>query len=104
MFEKLKVQADAMVCFSQHIDRLRASTALEDRLIFLEHRFDEVFGKPGSEPKLSPFRQQEALDRLQQLESSMGQHSDDLKDLHTVTHQVRALRKYPSRSMAFPCH
>lgn len=89
LFDKLKAQSDALTLFSSHVNGLHVGADLEERLLFLESRFDAVFGIPGTEAKLSPFKQEEILGRLQAVEGQMTAQADDLQDLHSLTHQAR---------------
>lgn len=89
IFDKLKQQSEALTLYGKHLDTLKGTSEVEERLLFLEGRFDAIFGKPGTEPKLSPFKQEEILGRLQELEGQVNAQADDLQDLHSVTHQAR---------------
>ena len=88
LFDKLKKQAEALTFFGAQVDKAQTGVDCQERLLFLESRFDAIFGKPGSEPKLNPFKQEEILGRLEDVEGQLAAQGDDVHELHTFTHQV----------------
>jgi hypothetical protein len=89
LFDKVKAQADTMALFAKQLDSTSSAAGLADRLAFLETRFSDVFGPPGAESPLSPFRQREMAERVQRLEGALAQHGHDVAELQAETREVR---------------
>lgn len=84
LFDKVQAQSDAIAALSKH-----SAARFGDRLALLEARFDEMFGPPGTESALNPFRQQEMAARVSQLEAAQIAAADEVAELRHVAEQVR---------------
>jgi hypothetical protein len=85
---KLRAQGGALMRLAAALEPLAVGSVAE-RMQFLERRFNEMFGEPGQDGRLSPFRQQEVLDRIGAIETLAAAVSDGMKDLQEECHTVR---------------
>ena len=99
----MKAQATAMLMFSERLDGLAVTNCMEDRLRFMEGRFDALFGPSGSEPKLSPFKQQAIIEQLSHLEDVVSEHTDAIKTIQSAHSKVLTALLYTWVSRCFPC-
>eukprot|EP00892_Ulva_mutabilis_P012383 jgi/Ulvmu1/9517/UM053_0005.1 len=98
LFDKLKAQSSVIHTLTSEVEKLRGDGEVDpvDRIRLLERRMNEMFGEPGSEPRLSPFKQQELLDRVDHLEATVAAQADAIHELREsgndeVTPRIEAL-------------
>jgi hypothetical protein len=90
MFDKLKAQSNVILKITSEVDKLRGDGEGNplDRLRFLERRFNDIFGEPGTEPWLSPFKQQKLMDKVDYLESTVSQQTESITNMEKMEVEV----------------
>jgi len=90
LFDKLKAQSGVINVLSSEVEKLRGDEEVDpvDRIRLLERRMNEMFGEPGSEPRLSPFKQQELIHRVDHLEATVAAQADDIRELRESGNDV----------------
>lgn len=83
LFDKIKAQSNVINSLHSVVEKLRGDEEVDpvDRIRLLERRMNEMFGEPGSEPRLSPFKQQELLDRVDHLEATVAAQADEIRGM-----------------------
>jgi hypothetical protein len=89
--DKIIAQATTLNTITSEFGGVTCPGGLLDRLRLMENRFDEVFGPPGSDSQLSPFKQKDTLDRLEVLESAVAQQRRNLQAMQHDNDTVRTL-------------
>jgi hypothetical protein len=89
LFDKVKAQSAVIQRLTREISRFRDEngTDIFERLRFMESRLNEAFGEPGTDGQLSPFRQQDLIERVDHLETILSRQKADIQAL-TEAHEV----------------
>lgn len=91
LFDKIKAQSSVIKSLTSDVEKLRGDEEVDpvDRIRLLERRMNEMFGEPGTEPRLSPFKQQELIDKVDYLEATVAAQADELCGMKLKGKDVR---------------
>lgn len=70
----------------------------------LEQRFNAIFGEPGSDSMLSPFKLQEMMNKVEYLGNTVAQQAEVIRHLEKVKKEVRYLFTPMSLALVYLFH